>query len=318
MAAKTFSVALVDYPGALKSSLFGFEEIFSLANGLCEQEKLSTRFSTRIITVDEIEQQAVLNLAKRQKTAFGVVILPPGIQAQTCFQPGRKITDWIISQHDGKAVICSVCAGTFMLAATGLLDQRSATTHWGLADEFSRRFPDVRLEIDKIVINDGDLITAGGIMAWIDLALELVNVFAGRMVMQSLAKRLVIDSGVREQRYYSCFTPHFDHADKVILRAQQFIADNYHNALSVAQLAELCCLSERMFLRRFVKATDLKPTEYMQRLRIQKACERIEASGATFDCVAAQVGYNDISAFRKIFSRITGLTPQEFKKRFVK
>lgn len=318
MAEKIVSIALVDYPGALKSALFGFEEIFSLANGLCDQEKLSTRFSTRIIAVDEIEQQAVLSLAKRQKTAFGVIILPPGIQAQICFQPGQKITDWIISQHEHKAVICSVCAGTFMLAATGLLDQRSATTHWGLADGFSRRFPDVRLEIDKIVINDGDLITAGGIMAWIDLALELVDVFAGRRVMQSLAKRLVIDSGNREQRYYSCFSPHFDHADKAILRAQQFIAGNYHDALSIGQLAELCCLSERMFLRRFVKATNLKPTEYMQRLRIQKACELIEASDDTFDCVAAKVGYHDISAFRKIFSRITGLTPQEFKRRFVK
>lgn len=108
MAAKIVSIALVDYPGALKSSLFGFEEIFALANGLCEQEKLSTRFSPQIIAVDEIEQQAVLSLAKRQKTAFGVVILPPGIQAQTCFQPGRKITDWIVGQHDGKAVARSV------------------------------------------------------------------------------------------------------------------------------------------------------------------------------------------------------------------
>lgn len=318
MAEKIVNVALGAYPGALKSSLFGFEEIFSLANGLCEQEKLSIRFTTRIVDLDEIEQQPVLSQAKRQKSAFDVVILPPGIQAQICFQPGRHITDWIFRQHQSKAVICSVCAGTFMLAATGLLKQRSATTHWGLADEFSRLFPDVRLEIDKIVINDGDLITAGGIMAWIDLALELVDIFAGRRVMQSLAKRLVIDSGNREQRYYSCFNPHFDHTDKAILRAQQFIAGNYHDALSIGQLAELCCLSERMFLRRFVKATDLKPTEYMQRLRIQKACELIEASDSTFECVAAKVGYKDISAFRKIFSRITGLTPQEFKRRFVK
>jgi len=318
MAEKLVNIALVDYPGALKSSLFGFEEIFSLANGICEQEKLSTRFSTRIVAIDAIEPLPPGRRAKDRGPAFSVVILPPGIQAQICFQPGRNITDWIIRQHQFKAVICSVCAGTFMLAATGLLDQRSATTHWGLADGFSRRFPDVRLEIDKIVINDGDLITAGGIMAWIDLALELVDVFAGRRVMQSLAKRLVIDSGNREQRYYSCFSPHFDHADKAILRAQQFIAGNYHDALSVAQLAELCCLSERMFLRRFVKATNLKPTEYMQRLRIQKACEHIEASDATFESIAAKVGYQDISAFRKIFSRITGLTPQEFKKRFVK
>jgi transcriptional regulator GlxA family with amidase domain len=142
--------------------------------------------------------------------------------------------------------------------------------------------------------------------------------FAGDRVLHALAKRLVVDSGTREQRYYSCFTPRLDHGDRAILQVQRFIAGNFHEVVLTRTMAELACLGERMFLRRFVKATGLKPTAYLQRFRVQKACELIETSDDAVEGVAMKVGYKDISAFRKIFSRVTGLTPQEFKKRFVK
>lgn len=313
---ETVPIAIVDYPGALKSSLAGFEEIFAMATLVCRQEKVAVEFSTRMVGADEAERHngnANLNAGE-----FKAVIVPPAIETRFCLQPEGAISRWIIRQHAAGAVICSVCAGTFLLAETGLLHKRSATTHWGLADVFAQKYPDIMLDIDKIVINEGDLITAGGIMAWVDLAMELVTMFAGRKVMHCLARRLVIDSGAREQRYYKCFQPALNHGDKTILQAQNFIQKNLAQEISIAQLADRCCLSERMFLRRFVKATAFKPTSYLQHIRVQKACELIESSDETFACVALKVGYNDISAFRKVFAKITGLTPQDFKKRFVK
>ncbi len=152
-------------------------------------------------------------------------------------------------------------------------------------------------------------------MAWVDLGLEIVARWAGVDAMRELAKRLVVDSGRREQRYYQRFVPGFDHQDKAILQAQQFLHANLAEEIPVALLASQSCLSERMFLRRFKKATGMKPTEYRQRLRIQRACELIEETDESFEQIAGRIGYKEQSAFRRIFIRICGLTPREFKRR---
>lgn len=311
------SVAIVNYPNALKSAVFGFEEIFQLSNGLSNAHGVKQRFLCKIIDADQFADLLFSKDQKLDTASHHAVIIPPSINSSFCHATDDRLINWLLHQHAAGAIICSVCAGAFLLAATGLLRNRPATTHWGLTSEFSQRYPETRLDTDQILINDGDLITAGGIMAWIDLGLELVSQFVGSKIMRQLAKQMVIDSGLREQRYYHCFTPKLNHHDKAILRAQHHINSHYNKSISVSTLAELSCLSERMFLRRFVKATDLKPTEYLQNFRIQKACELIETTETTFENIGHKVGYKDISAFRKIFQRINGLTPGEFRKRFM-
>ncbi len=154
-------------------------------------------------------------------------------------------------------------------------------------------------------------------MSWLDLGLALVEKLASPYVSRQLGKLLVIDTAGREQRYYQQFSPVFTHVDSVILRAQKSIQSRYRHAVKVSELAKESCLTERTFLRRFVKATGLKPKVYIQRLRVQKACDLLETTQQSFETIANNVGYEDTSACRKIFMRVMGLTPRAFKKRFV-
>lgn len=185
-----------------------------------------------------------------------------------------------------------------------------------LAERFAQQFPLVTLDANKILINDGDLITAGGLMAWMDLGLELVAQFGQPAQMRLLGAQLVVDTAPREQRYYRRFMPTLDHGDALILKAQHRLQRDFQLPISVREMAEQIHLTERTFLRRFVKATGLKPKAYLQQLRIGKACEMLESTPVTVEQVAAAVGYEDTSAFRKTFIKVTGLTPRAFRSRF--
>ncbi|WP_231636281.1 GlxA family transcriptional regulator [Novosphingobium sp. ST904] len=121
------------------------------------------------------------------------------------------------------ATLASSCGGAFILAATGLLDGRPATTHWLFAQDFRERFPKVLVEPDKIVIEDGDIITGGGLMAWTDLGVRLVDRLLGPTVMIETAKFLLVDPAGREQRHYSSFAPKLTHGDEAILKVQHWL-----------------------------------------------------------------------------------------------
>ena len=305
-------VAIVDYPNALKSAVFGLDEMFVLANQLCEERGLPARIDVDIISLTK------LGGVPPTGTDYEAVILPPSMLSDFYRQPSTGLKDWLRQRHHEGSILCSACAGAFIIAATGLLAEREATTHWGLANEFSDLYPQTKLNLDNIIRNDGDIITAAGMMSWVDLGLELVAQLTSPAVMRQLGKILVIDTGQREQRFYQQFSPRLCHGDKIILDVQQKLQRDYQSAIKITELANDCCLTERTFLRRFRKATGLKPSEYIQRLRIQKACDLLEDTPKTFESIANEIGYEDVSACRKTFVRILGLTPRAFKQRFVR
>jgi len=135
--------------------------------------------------------------------------------------------------------------------------------------------------------------------------------------MRALGKYLIVDTGRREQRYYSSFTPKFNHGNQQIVHVQHHIQANYNQSLTISLLADLACMTERTFLRKFTQSTTLKPIQYIQRVRVQKACELLESTTQSFEQIALNIGYEDVNSFRKVFMKITGLTPSAFKARFV-
>jgi len=155
-------------------------------------------------------------------------------------------------------------------------------------------------------------------MSWLDLGLEIVAQHLGPRVMLQLGRNLVVDTGYRAQSYYQRFVPKRNHGDQAILQAQVFLDSHYPNKIKMSKLSGLCHMSERTFLRHFHQSTGFKPSEYIQRLRTQKACELLEQTKKSFDLIATEVGYEDSSACRKVFVRILGLTPKQFRQRFVK
>lgn len=303
-------IAIINYPKALQSAVFGLGEMFSVANRLCKEHQLPQQFDIDIIPSNQLE------LPLWNDHRYTAVLLPPSLDNSYYFDPTESLTQWLINKHLEGSILCSVCAGLFILASTELLSSREVTTHWELADAFNRRYPHVNLNVDRILVNDNDIVTAGGVMSWVDLGLELVAQFTKPTIMRQLGKILVVDTGKQQQKYYQLFLPKFDHGDKEILSVQRKLETDYKQAIKISELAEFCYLTERTFSRRFVKATGLKPNNYLQKLRIQKACGLLENTQLPFETIAYEVGYEDPGACRKIFNRIMGLTPGEFRKRF--
>ncbi|EMR33812.1 GlxA family transcriptional regulator [Vibrio harveyi] len=301
------NIAIVSYPGASKASVFGLQELFEVANRAAIELGAECRFDADIIDW----QEDVI-----RDGDFTVVILPPSGAEQYYLSPSEALTSWLFEQHKAGAVVTSACAGAFVLAQAGLLNSKACTTHWGLAGLFRDKFPNVRLKPESILINEGSIITAGGMMSWLDLGLELVSQLSTPLVMRLLGKMLVVDTGAREQRFYQQFMPNFQHGDSAVLNVQHYMADHFSHTISNQVLSELSCLTERTLQRRFQKATGLNLNQYLQYLRVQKACDLLESSNLAFEAIAYHVGYQDASAFRKVFIKTMGLAPKAFRARF--
>lgn len=245
-----------------------------------------------------------------------VAVVPGRLTGPADREEAAPYARWLKARHADGAVLAANCGGVFMLAATGLLSGRPATTHWAFADPFRERFPDVRLDTDKIVIEDGEIITAGGLMAWTDLGMRLVDRLYGPTIMLETGRFLLIDPAGREQRHYSSFAPRLNHGDEAILKIQHWLQAKEARAVTVGAMARQARMEERTFLRRFKAATGLTPTEYAQHLRIGKARELLEFTKRPVDQIAWSVGYEDAGAFRKLFQRIIGLSPSDYRHRF--
>ncbi|WP_235528861.1 MULTISPECIES: GlxA family transcriptional regulator [unclassified Phenylobacterium] len=245
-----------------------------------------------------------------------VLLLPPALGEPMEPEGAAEYATWLRQQHASGVTLGSVCAGAFVLGETGLLDGRTVTTHWSFEPQFRSRFPAANLDTDRLIIDDGDIITAGGVMAWIDVALKLVDRFLGPTVMLETARILVVDPPGREQSYYSSFSPILSHGDAQVLKTQHWLQATAARAVDLKTLAAEAGLERRTFLRRFQRATGYTTTEYVQRLRVGKARELLQFASLPADAIAWEVGYSDPGAFRKVFTKLVGLTPGEYRRRF--
>lgn len=299
-------IGLAAYPEAQSAAIHGLQDLFAVANQFQQDQADKPR---------PVETRVIETFAKVDN-GLEALILPPALGQRVSDAQEKILVDWVQRHHRRGALICSICAGAFPLAASGLLDGRQATTHWALAADFAARFPQVRLQADQLLIDDGDIITAGGLMAWTDLGLHLIARFMGPAVMLQVARFFLIDPGQRAQSFYSSFSPNLTHGDDAILRAQHWVQTSYAEQVSVTDMARTARLEPRTFGRRFHTATGVSPSEYLQQLRISKARERLELSQASIETIARDVGYMDISAFRRMFHKVVGLSPGEYRKRF--
>jgi transcriptional regulator GlxA family with amidase domain len=232
-------------------------------------------------------------------------------------QPNHSpgVSTLLVHKHAEGAAIATVCGGVFLLAESGLLIGRRVTTHWKFAAELKRRFPELRVDPGRMVIDEYDIVTAGGVLAWIDLGLTLVQRLLGRTVMISTARFMLVDPPGREQSFYEEFAPPLLHGDKAILAIQHWLQADAGMSCSVDALAKRSGLGKRTFLRRFVKATGMKPSDYHQRLRIARSRELLEFTRDTVERISLSVGYQDTSGFRRTFKRVIGVSPAEYRRR---
>ncbi|GLK79597.1 GlxA family transcriptional regulator [Methylopila turkensis] len=312
-------IGVLIYPRAQLGAVHGLSDLFSVANLMARNRDGARAAQLRISHWTGREDGGVERTLDSHPGLAGepdVVVMPPAVIAPITAEEAKPLAIWLRERHDRGATLCSVCAGAFLLGETGLLEGRPATTHWHFAEDFATRFPDARMDIDKLVIDDGDLITAGGLMAWTDLGLKLVDRLLGPSVMLETARFLLVDPPGREQRHYSLFSPRLRHGDEAVLKAQHWLQATGARDASLAAMAEKAGLEPRTFLRRFHKATGMKPTEYCQHLRVGRARDMLETTARPVEQIAWDVGYEDPGAFRKVFVKVTGLGPREYRQRF--
>lgn len=299
------SLAIIAYAGAQESAVLGLADLLETANLISASQRGVT------ITVDTLRPD---DLAENP-TLYDAVILPPNRSGARGAED-RAVHGWIQRQHEAGTRIASVCAGVFWLGHASLLSARPVTTHWALEDEFRETFPDADLQSEHLLIDDNDIVTAGGMMAWVDLGMFFVERWQGADVLTGAARHLLIDPGKREQRNYRSFRPNLSHGDETVLRLQLWMEGNFSGDLSGDALQARANLSGRTFLRRFKAATGLSPNAYVQVLRIEKARGMLERTRDPVSAVCWAVGYQDISAFGRVFRSTTGLSPAEYRTRF--
>jgi len=226
---------------------------------------------------------------------------------------------WLQECHASGKTIASVCSGALLLAETGLLDGQTATAHWLYENMFRQFYPRIDFRPERVLTFAGDedrLVLAGGMSSWQDLALYLIARFLGPEYAVHASKIYVVADHTDGQLPYAAFARRIQNDDPAIKICQLWLSDNYEKADAVAQMHALSGLARRTFSRRFKATTGYKPLEYVQALRIEEAKQLLESTPGAIDEVAASVGYQDGSAFRRLFQKRTGLTPSAYRKKF--
>ena len=230
----------------------------------------------------------------------------------------KEFIPWIINQYKKGAEVASLCIGAFLLASTGLLNGKKCSTHWLSATEFRETFPDVELVDGSIITEENGLYSSGGANSYWNLLLYLVEKYTDRETAILASKFFAIDIDRDSQSSFMMFQGQRNHNDEEILKAQDFIEDNYQEKITVDQLADMFAIGRRSFERRFKKATNNTLIEYIQRIKIEAAKRAFETSRKNITEVMYDVGYTDTKAFRDVFKKITGLTPVEYRNKYNK
>jgi transcriptional regulator GlxA family with amidase domain len=325
-------VSIVALPEAMVSPVSGLFETFKAAGSMAApQDRDRARgepFEVEIVgeRAGTIEGPSGLTIGAQRAVheidKTDIVIVPSmALDEEVDWVPGRHpaMVAWIRTMYERGAIVCSACTGGMLTAEAGLLDGQEATIHWVAEDYFRERHPEVVLRLDEALVVSGEggrIVTSGAANAWHDLALYLIARHVGPATAQALARFYLVQWHRGGQAAFQVFDPGIDHGDAVVLAAQRWIADNYAVAAPVAEMVRRSGLTPRTFKRRFRAATGETPISYVQRIRIERAKRALETGSAPIEEISWAVGYEDAASFRRLFKRVAGVTPGEYRRRF--
>lgn len=230
-----------------------------------------------------------------------------------------ELIEWIRKLHRQGTYIYSVCSAAIMLAATGLLNGREATSHWAYADLFRQRYPDIRFRPEpNLCFADpgGRVVTAGGITSWHDLAIHIISRHCSPGEAMHIAKVYLLKWHNEGQLPYATLVRHSPHADSVVRKVEDWLSEHFREKHCIARVVEMSQVPERSLKRRFKAATGTSLIEYIQNLRVEEAKRQLETAATAVDEISAGAGYEDPAFFRRLFKRTTGLTPSQYRRMF--
>lgn len=251
----------------------------------------------------------------------GIVIVPELWLAPDDALADRydDVKSWLRGSHEQGAIIYSACSGSVLLASAGLLDGLNATSHWGYETLFRRSFPSVRFSpAPNLCIADpaGRIVTAGGTSSWHDLAIHIISRHVSPGEALRIAQVYLMKWHSEGQLPYASLVRRLPHADSVVRRAEEWLAENFREPDPVSSVVSVCGIPERTLKRRFREATGVPIIIYTQNLRIEAAKRQLESGNLAVDDIAVDVGYDNTAFFRRLFKRSTGLAPGEYRRMF--
>jgi len=315
-------ISILVTKGAILGNIEGPRQVFTEVNQLLASMGKPPMFEIQLAGLKKesslndglytITTEPVKNIKKTD-----LVIIPAMYgNLQKAVEDNKEFIPWIVEQYKSGAEVASLCLGAFLLASTGLLEGRKCATHWLAANHFRRMFPEIDLVEDKIITDESGIYSSGGAYSSLNLILYLVEKYVSREAAVFCSKAFQIDIQRDSQSPFMIFNGQKEHEDEPIKKAQEFIETNFHNKITVDQLASMIALSRRNLERRFKKATANTVVEYIQRVKIEAAKKKLETGQKNISEVMYKVGYSDPKAFRVIFKKITGLSPVQYRSKY--
>ena len=305
------------------SSIAGTYKIFTRANAYRREKEGRELFKVELAGIsDKVQYYDGLFSVKPHKHISAIaktnLIIIPSLNHhyEQAVKANRLLTDWIERQYRQGAEVASICTGAFLLAASGVLNGKSCSTNWAVAEEFRAMFPEVELKIDKLITDENGIYTSGGAYSFLNLVIYLIEKYYGRQTAIYCSKVFQIEMDRESQAPFAMFTPQKSHKDEVVKKAQAYIETKLHEKISIEYLSSKFAVGRRNFDRRFIKATGNTPIEYAQRVKIEAAKKAFETTRKNVNEVMYEVGYSDVKAFREVFRKITGLSPLEYRSRY--
>lgn len=316
----THEIGIVHYPDAQVACILGLTDFFGIASTIAVDQGRSGQTALRVThwkPVDRFDANlsCVYDSAPRGNPQPGTLIIPPTVVHPDPDIPAGVVS-WVRSRHAAGAMLVSVCSGTFILAATGLVDGQSVATHQVCARALASRFPKIVVDTDRRIIDHGDIITAGGFLSWVDIGLFLVDRILGATIRAETARHVLDNPAAGEARYFTGFAPPQTHGDRAVLKAQAWVHMRDGRGISLAALAMAAGLERRTLLRRFASATGVTPIEYCRRVRIARARELLEGGELSQKEIAQSLGYRDVASFARAFCKAVRLAPGAYRQRF--
>ena len=328
---KPIEVLVLAIPETAGSALYGMVDVLSATGNLWQTLVRSGEerkcFRVRVVSPDRgpftcghgipVHPQVTID----ESPSAPVIILPEIWLGPDESLRGRYpgIIRWLREQYAGGAELYSACSGSILLAETGLLDGRTATSHWGYGELFRNQYPRIRFDAtSNLVCADpsGRIVTAGGTTSWHDLALHIIARHASPGDALQIAKVYLLKWHPEGQLPYTGLVRRAPHADSLVKQCEAWLVEHFADADAIRRIIEQVEVPERTLKRRFKSATGSSLIGYLQNLRVEESKRLLEQGDLPIEAVGEAVGYMDISFFRRLFKRLTGLTPGKYRRMF--
>lgn len=316
-------VSILALSDATVASIDGSYQIFSRINDFMRYQQRPVFYDVEIVGINKNTKlggglysiHVDKTLDQVRKTDVIVIPLLCG-NFSLAISKNEKYKHWVISQYNRNAEVVCLCVGSFFLASTGLLRDKSCAVHWAAKNEFKAMFPEVKIVDDTIITDERGIYTCGGGYSYLNLLLYVIQKHLGRDIAILASKMFEIDIERKSQNAFAIFMGQKAHGDAMVLKAQELIERNPTASFSVDQVCEKVGVGRRTFERHFKKNTGNSIVEYVQRVKVEFAKQLLEKGEKTVNEIIYETGYNDIDAFRKVFKKFTDLSPIDYRKRY--